>query len=276
MISTVGRIIGRSRKRLNDTHPLVERTLSTAIRYYAAARVGEARLLGAIRYDAPIEPERLYDVDPERIERTVSWTTISANRKADELPRFRRPKYRLAGRVFGGDWDRVEDRFTDSTIYKSFREHFEQGHPWERTQFYKQTLTAIEAGETPWDCRSEPDLRRRCEWLDELYEQMATVGYKTQDELYERGDPTTSPHRMYRTIWCEIAVNVGRNGEFIFQDGRNRLAIARLLGLDSVPVVILVRHKIWQRKRDMVARGEIRRSNLPERFRNHPDLVDLF
>lgn len=275
MMSTVARLVGQSRNVLNEIHPFIERTLSTAIRYYAAARISEARLLGAVRYDAPIEPERLYDVDPERIERTVSWTSISANRKADELPRFRRPKYRLAGRVFGGDWDRVQDRFTRSTIYQSFREHFEEGCPWEETRFYEETLAASQAGEAPWGCRSESDLQRRCERLDGLYERIATEGYKTQNELHERGEPTSS-HRMFRTIWAEIAVNVGRNGEFIFQDGRNRLAIARLVGLDSVPVVILVRHKRWQRKRDMVARGEIERSDLPKRFREHPDLVDLF
>lgn len=276
MISNVSRLLGRSRRAINDTHPVVERALSTAVRYYATARVRQAQVVGAVRYDAPIEPMRLYEVDPQRIERTVSWTSISANRKRDEQPLFRQPKYRLAGRVFDGDWDRAEKRFTDSTIYRSFRQHFEEGVPWERTRFYEETLATIEAGETPWDCRSETDLQRRCERLDDLYDRIAAEGYKTQDELHESGSPTTSPHRIYRVIWSEIAVNIGRDGEFVFQDGRNRLAIARLLGLDSVPVVVLVRHRDWQRKRDLVARGDVKRRHLPERFRTHPDLVDLF
>lgn len=276
MISNVNRLLGRSRSVISDAHPVVDRTLSVAVRYYATARIEEARVLGSIRYDAPIEPDRLYDVDPQRIDRTVSWTDISANRKSDEHPRFRQPKYLLAGRIFEGEWDTIEERFTDSTIYRSFQRHFEQGVCWEQTEFYTETLAAIEAGGTPWDCRSRSDVDRRCEQLDSIYERIETDGYRTQNELHEFGNPNTSPHRLYRMIWSEIGVNIGRDGAFIFQDGRNRLAMAKLLDLETVPVVILVRHREWQRKRDRVARGELKRSDLPERLREHPDLVELF
>jgi hypothetical protein len=77
-------------------------------------------------------------------------------------------------------------------------------------------------------------------------------------------------------IWGEIAVNVGRDGELIFQDGRNRHVIARILELEEVPVVVLVRHEQWQRLRDRIARGELTASDLPADLRTHPDLVDLF
>jgi len=115
MTSTVGRLLGQSRGTIEGTHSAAERLLSTAVRYYATARVRESSLLGRLRYDAPIDPERLYDVDPRRIERTVSRTRISAGRKTEEHPLFQQPKYRLAGRVFDGDWDRVDERFTNST-----------------------------------------------------------------------------------------------------------------------------------------------------------------
>ena len=276
MVSNIDRLLRRSRRVVSDTHPLVERTLSTAVRYYATAHIEAARLANAVRYDASIDPHRLYEVDPKRIDRTVSWTRISDDLKSDEHPRFRRPKYRLAGRVFDGDWDRTADRVTDSTVYRSFRAHFEQGVPWERTEFYDEMISVFEADGEQWDCRSEADLQRRCEQLDRIYERIATDGYRTQHELYERGHPAPSPHRTYRLIWGEIAVNIGRDGEFVFQDGRNRLAITQLLELESVPVVVLVRHRAWQRTRDRIARGELTRADLPERLRSHPDLVDLF
>lgn len=271
----VAGFLGRSRNAISDIHPLVERAVSTAVWYYAAARLVEGRIRGAMRYDASIDPRRLYDVDPNDIERTVSWTRITDDRKGDEHPKFRRPKYLLAGRVFDGEWDRNAERFTDSTIYRSFRAHFAHGVPWTETAFYRETLAAIEAGETPWDCRSRDDLRRRCDRLDALYERIDADGYRTQEELYERGERDVSGRFAYRRIWGEIAVNVGRDGTFYFQDGRNRLAIARVSGLDSVPVVILVRHRKWQRKRERIARGELGRMDLPERLRNHPDLLDL-
>lgn len=276
MLSTIDDLRKRSRRAISDTHPTVQRGLSRAVRYYATARVRQASVLAGLRYDAPIEPERLYDVDPHEIERTVSWTEISVDRKRDEHPKFRRPKYRLAGRVFDGDWDTVDRQFVDSTIYRSFEQRFGCGVPWEATDFYTETLGAIDAGERPWDCQSRLDLEQRCEELDALYERIATDGYLTQQELHDRGTADTSPHRIYRNIWSEIGVHVGRNGEFIFQDGRNRLAMARILDLDSVPVVILVRHVNWQRKRDRVARGALERSELPERLQTHPDLVGLF
>lgn len=276
MISNSTRLLSRWRSAISDLHPIVDRTVSTAVPYYAMVRVKQAKAFASIRYDAPIDPRRLYAVDPNEIERTVSWTQISTDRKGDEHPRFQRPKYRLAGRVFGGEWDRIERYVADSTIYRSLRRHFEDGVRWEETQFYDETLAAIDAGQTPWDCRSRSDLDQRCAQLDRIYERIAADGYKTQNELYELDDPNTSEHQFHRMIWCEIGVHVGRDGESVLQDGRNRLAIAQILGLESVPVVILVRHEQWQRTRDRVASGELERSTLPEQLRDHPDLSNLF
>jgi hypothetical protein len=219
---------------------------------------------------------RIYHVDPQQIKRTITWTNVSTDLKADEHPRFRPPKYRLAGRVFGGDWDQVDTRVTDSSIYQSFVRHFKNGVSWEETTFYEETLAAIEDGATRWGCTSCSDFEERCRYLDELYERIATEGYRTQNELHELGDPDTSSSRASRVIWGEIAVNVGRDGELIFQDGRNRLAIAQILGLEAIPVVILVRHEKWQRLRDRIARGEVDASDLPTGLQTHPDLVDLF
>jgi hypothetical protein len=196
--------------------------------------------------------------------------------KSDEHPRFQPPKYRLAGRVFDGDWDTVSARVTESTIHRSFASHFKDDVPWEETVFYEENLDLIEDGATPWNCASRSDLDERCRRLDELYERIATEGYRTQNELYEAGDPDPSPYRAYRVLWGEIAVHVGRDGELIFQDGRHRLAIARVQELEEVPVVILVRHEKWQRMRDRLVRNELDVTDVPENLRTHPDLVDLF
>ncbi len=276
MFDRIDSLLGRFRTTTSNAHPLFDQAIETAVRYYAASWIRAAALESSVRYEAPPDPMKLYEVDPQSIERTVSWTQISPDRKADEQPRFRQPVYKLAGRVFDGDWDRTTDRFTDSTVYSSFESHFIDGVPWVETAFYEETLDAIENGAEPWDCKSRSDLRDRCAFLDELYAQIESAGYLTQEELHEAGDPNTSSFRLYRILWGEITVNVGRNGEFVFQDGRNRLAIARLLGLETVPVAILVRHAGWQRTRDRVARGEVTRSSLSAELREHPDLSSLF
>lgn len=276
MLDVVDRTLRGLQNVARETHPAIARVLSTPVRLYIAAWIKVATIRGSLRYAAPIQPTRIYYADPQRIDRAVTWTDIPVDKKASEHPRFRPPNYRLAGRVFDGEWDRVDDRVSESTIYRSFVAHFQDGVPWQETRFYDETLRAIESGQTLWSCASRSDLDRRCEHLDDLYDRIATEGYKTQDELYDSQGSTLSQYRFYRVLWGEIAVHVGRDGEFVFQDGRNRLAIARVLGLEAVPVVILVRHEQWQRLRDQLVTGELAPSNLTPELRTHPDVVDLF
>lgn len=273
MIDALDRTLRRSQNVVSDVHPSLGNLLWLPVRIYVISWIWAGIIAGTLRHDAPLDPRRLYHVDPQRIERTVTWNRISADRKADEHPEFRRPNYRLAGRVREGDWDTVDATVTQSTIQRSFCRHFEEAVPWEETSFYEESLDAIASGGTPWDCASRPDLDERCAFLDELYANIDKHGYKTQEELHATQHADLDP---YHVIWSEIAVHVGRDGELIFQDGRNRLAIAQLLELDTIPVVILVRHAKWQRLRDRVARGELSESDLPPDVRDHPDLVELF
>ena len=275
MLSTVDTLFRRSRRALSGSNPTVDGIVSTAVGYYARSWVRAASLRNTIQYEAPIRPGRLYEVDPTSIDRTLSWTEITADRKADDHPRFRPPKYKLAGRVFDGPWDLHTDPLAESTINQSFRAHFQRGVPWVETEFYAETRAAIESGATPWDCQSEADLKERCAELDHLFERISTEGYLTQTELRERGESSISERRLDRAVWGEIAVSVGRDGRLLFLDGRNRLAMARIQGLDTVPVVILVRHENWQRRRDRIVRGELTRDELPDDIQTHPDLVDL-
>ncbi|MCL9818301.1 hypothetical protein [Natronocalculus amylovorans] len=275
MIDTIDHVLRKSQNVLIDTHPSVKQLGMTATRWYTRLWIHAATAIGDIRYDAPVDPAQLYWVDPKHIRRTVSWTEISTNRKRDEHPQFRNPKYRLAGRVFSGEWDRVDTRFNESTVYRSFLARFDRGVTWEETDFYKESTSAIKNGATLWGCSTRDEFDRRCKQLDTLYNRIASGGYKTQNELYEYNEQGVGFDHIGRVVWGEIAVNVGRDGEFIFQDGRNRLAMAKIQDLESVPVVILVRHKKWQRLRDQVVRGQIESSELQDQIRSHPDILDL-
>lgn len=276
MIDHVDRAFRTSQNALIGLHPVVDRLLQGLTQAYVLSWIYGRTVATRVRHDAPIHPARLFWVDPDAIQRTVSWTRISGERKQDECARFRPPNYRLAGRVFGGDWDRRDEYFFESTIFQSFVAHFDRGVPWEQTDFYKESTAAIENGATLWDCATPEAFDDRCNELDRLYEQISTDGYKTQAELQGRAYSTPTVDRLKQAIWGEIAVNVGRDGELVFVDGRNRLAIAKIQELDSVPVVILVRHREWQRLRNGVARGDISPSELPADIRTHSDLVTLY
>jgi hypothetical protein len=223
---------------------------------YVRAYEASTRMRNRIRYDAPPDPHTLVEFSPARVERVAGDA---------------RPMYRRAGVVRGGDWDRVDERFEDTDVYRAYEAHFEDGVPWRETDFYARVVDEIAGGRTRWGCESRADFDARCDRLDDLYESIATEGFRSQaalstDDGGPFGDPPKLPSERRKN---EVAVHVDRNGEPLFADGRNRLSIAKLLDLDSIPVRVLRRHADWQATRDAFARGEA-----VDADPGHPDLPD--
>lgn len=265
--------------RLMTAYPTVESPLYRVRDGCARLLVDATRLRTRVRYEAPTNPYRLYRVDPAEITESISWQELTHSRDAAIPDPFRPPNYYFAGRVMDGEWDSDRRPFSESVVYRSFRAHFDEGVPWAETDLYRQCLDFIEAGGSPWGCRSRADVDQRCRGIDRLYETVGTEGYSTQSELRASGGHSPFDHarsnKYVRTVDGEIALMVGRDGQLLFYDGRNRLAIAKLQGIDSVPVVILVRHSQWQAVRDAVASGRRSIESLPAALRSHPDLESV-
>lgn len=225
------------------------------------------------RAAAPTDPFKLEWVSTDRI----------ARHTRREYPPYR-DRLWLFGAVRGGDWDRrseppidrsydgpparlfVADRFEETVLYRSFEAHFDRGILWEETPLVREALRLVR--ESPRDrvwheCRTESEVRDRCRRLDELYETIRREGYRA--ERHRLGDDPDVGFR--HCLLHEITVDVGRDGELLLVCGKHRLAIAKLLGVDRVPVVFHVRHPDWMRRRRAVARGD--------RSESHPDLRDL-
>lgn len=227
-------------------------------------------------YDAPLDPFKIEYVDPSRITTITgrqhpTWTTIK-----DDF-----------GTVLDGDWDQpnhnnlsidssesevaasfhlaVADSFSDSILHRSLERHFRDGVPWEETELVRKVRWMLAEGDHVWNgCHSERDVRRRCEYLDRLYERIESSGYTTQAALLDRDSSDT---HCLDLIANEILVDVGRDGELLFVDGRHRLSIAKILGLERVPVGFVVRHPRWMERREEAWKhgGSM----------DHPDLRDL-
>ena len=132
------------------------------------------------------------------------------------------------GQVLDGDWDLQTTKFEDSVLFfDSFKQRIEQSVAWQDTAYFKDVMQSISKGEARFGCNSEEAFVNYCQTLDALYESIKTQGYKSN-----AGDD------------C-ISINIGRDGQFIFNDGRHRLTIAKLLGLKEIPVKIAVRHRQW-------------------------------
>jgi len=221
-------------------------------------------------YTAVADPLEVYRIDPEAI------TYITG--RGPNPGRF---QWQQLGTICGGNWDRPNEKFTDLELHSGLYDRFHNGLPWEETDFAHRVPDQAANGTADWkNVRSERDLRRAFERVDALYESIDENGYRTMTELVDAGvvDPRT--HRLPEPLVRrdEVTVDIGRDGQFLFVDGRHRLAIAKILDLEMIPVRISARHTQWQRIRELAA-ATAPDKQLPEpvaRHRDHPDLADIF
>jgi hypothetical protein len=98
--------------------------------------------------------------------------------------------------------------------------------------------------------------------IDHLCEGIRRDGIRPQGE-----DGVPSEH--------DIQVAIGRSGRYILLSGLKRVAIARLLGMDRIPVNVVARHPKWENFRARVLRfAGNHRGRVYQRI-GHPDLNDI-
>lgn len=223
-------------------------------------------------YPSPTDPFSIKWVDPDSITRHTNrsykpWTG----------------RWDLIGTVRDGDWDLPTEadnyphrpappcwryRFSERGDYQAFQRHFVDGIPWENLERVRSHIEKAKRGEKD---KSLADVLRHYERYDELYRAIKDDGYRSQLQLGENG---TEVKPFKKAICNEIAVDVGRDGELLFVDGSHRLSLAKILGLDRVPVVIYVRHRKWQAIRDAIYRAESY-DELDRRTRSHLSHPDV-
>jgi hypothetical protein len=208
---------------------------------------------------ASVEPFRTLAVDPEAIE----WLSTG---------RF--DKWGNLGEVRDGSWDEPLMRFDATPTFRTLRQRYVEGKDWEETELYRNGLARLWRGKRGWHGSwTEAELKQRCKSVDDLYERLSSEGYRSQAEL--TGEPTAERLRQgeFKRYESDIAVHIARDGSFRFVDGRHRLALAKLLGLDSVTVQPVVRHQQWQQARRRVAENGV--DAVSPELRHHADLLDV-
>jgi hypothetical protein len=235
----------------------VERRIGIPPRAYAplAARAYSAAGGWDVRqYAHPPNPVDPITVEPEKVRHMTGrkW-------KAWE------DRHLLVGSVRPGDWDITPPagvpareqpyprRFDDYSIHVSFRQRFQEGMAWDRTERYgRQFHHARKRGRSSLDA-----LQQKVARFDSLFETLSRDGYRSQLELCARST-------YFDSLLNEICVDIGRDGEILFVDGRHRLSMVKILGIRQVPACVLVRHEDW-----MTARAAHLKSGRPP---VHPDL----
>ena len=216
------------------------------------------------KWKALIDPYCVYWVSPEHVKKTsMSFDFIKDT-----------------GRVVGGDWDNGQKEVIDGGYYARFEKVLHNRTSWKATNYYEQRAWEIKEGK---DDRyvSVEEFENKLQYYEKLYEEFKSGNYKSQPELVADNEmslpgeggralfPSLTDHALMRH---EIAVSIGRDGTLLRNDGRHRLALAHLAGVDKIPVRIVVRHTEWQNLRDRVAQAidDGLNSGVPvDQIRNH-------
>lgn len=141
------------------------------------------------------------------------------------------------GKVKEGDWDLNTMNFEELDVYQSLKERLLTKLPWEDLPYYKSIKNKILNGENPFGLKSLNDFEKRLKNLELLYLKIKENGYQVQQKKHKSG--------YLKKNMDEITVRIARNGELLFENGRHRLSIAKILNLSKIPVLVTWRHKEW-------------------------------
>ena len=210
-------------------------------------------------YSAPIRPFNLIEINPEKINLML----------ADP---FENRRFRDLSPVISGEWDQETESLHDYDLFYSVYNHFKYEVPWEETDLYPRVRDEIESTDDwrKWGCTDFEEFNDRLDSLDQLYNVIKQDGYRTQRDIQKGSTDPINTRACLPPEWHEVTVHIGRDGEPIFHEGRHRLAIARAIGLDSVPVRVMVRHQRWQALRDRIYNEE---TDVNPDVSQHPDIV---
>jgi len=214
---------------------------------------------------AYVNPLKIYQVSPENIKK-MSASSFDFIQDT--------------GLITNGSWDLRPTDIKETSKYQLFKKRFVEGCDWQEIQYYKRKKSRIKNKQTNRYV-TVAEFEKKLTAYDQIYDLFCSGQYQLQSELANKNKPKTpgdggqalfpslTNHTLLRH---EIAINVGRHGTLLRNDGRHRLALALLAGLDEVPVRIVVRHSKWQSLRDRVAQtiDEARANNVsPENIKNH-------
>lgn len=178
--------------------------------------------------------------------------------------------YDFKGRMIGGDWDRLEKKFENLDIFIALKQVCMEGKDWTETIFYQRILNRLDRGEIIWGCKDKSDFNQRCKDLDFLYQGIRHEGYKSQREILlsqKDYDPLK--------VEDEVTVSIGRHGDLLFSNSAHRLAIAKLLGIQKIPIKIAVRHPKWMKFRKEILLYAKEQGGKIYQPATHPDLNDI-
>jgi len=183
-------------------------------------------------------------------------------------------KWSNSMRILDGDWDFTKISYEELISYQTIKEIFKEGKRWDETELYYILPDKIKNGKKIWTFKNE---KARDKWFDiteQLYKRIRDYGYKSQQELYSFKNRLVP--KKWVPVFDEITAAIDRDGQFLFINGKHRLAIAKVLDIPEIPVVVLIRHKKWLEFRKELIEFSKKSPQKKLNFSfTHPDLQDI-
>ena len=165
--------------------------------------------------------------------------------------------YRDHGKIVAGDWDLPLIKFEENDFFLAYTQRVYQKKRWSETEYYKKYLHEIKTGKNKWGCSNQDEWDKRCEQLDQIYDDIRRNGY--------------SPKK----IEDYISVNIGRDGHLLFNDGRHRLTFCKILQIPEIPIRMTVRHRKWVMFKKQIYEYAQKRNGKVYAPINHIDLQNI-
>jgi hypothetical protein len=170
-------------------------------------------------------------------------------------------KWESVGLIQSGNWDKHASPIAEMPKYRAVKKHFCEGVPWNETGIIDHLLKRMrdEKRDSIDNCNGRDELVNRYERIDGLYEDLRAEGYREDRH----------------SLTDYIAVHIARDGELLFAgSGCHRLAIAKILDLDEIPVWVRARHTEWQALRETLYSTDLA-TNAHESLETYTDHVDV-
>lgn len=204
-----------------------------------------------LKYRAVADKNKIIWIEVNKIEKAI------ANEREDIW---------TFAKIMDGDWD-LNTREVISKKVLGIEQHFSGGIPWKETILFKNYEERFKTELLILRCKSIEELEKKYETeISSLFEKIKKEGFL----IPTKNNPSIDV----------IYVYIDRNGNFLFGgNGNHRLAFARILGINKIPVKIRARHKEWQEIREEIYK--MNKKNIQEvqrkykHFIEHPDLSDI-
>lgn len=174
------------------------------------------------------------------------------------------------GVVLPGDWDLYKKPYEFDLVYRAVKRLCTESESIDDSEYmYDRFLQELIQ-------QKEGHVGTRKEVIETLRENLLEDGFRTQYELGEKGE--AEPVYTESATGWGIIVNIGRNGEIIFNNSaHHRLAMSRLLNIDKIPAVVVVRHEQWEEIRNTIRAAESYEhlDDTTKGYLDHPDVREF-